>query len=77
MQFHNGVPSSQISNAVWIKSQASTAQGNCIEATALPGGAVALRNSRHPEGPALIYTTAEVRAFLQGAKAGEFDHLVS
>ncbi|NML54753.1 DUF397 domain-containing protein [Streptomyces sp. R302] len=76
MQFDNGVPSSRIQGAVWIKSQASGAQGNCVEATALPGGVVALRNSRHPEGPALIYTTAEVRAFLQGAKDGEFDHLV-
>ncbi|GGS72328.1 transcriptional regulator [Streptomyces tanashiensis] len=76
MQFDNGVPSNQIQGAVWIKSQASSAEGNCVEAAVLPGGGVGLRNSRHPEGPALVYTTAEVRAFIQGAKAGEFDHLV-
>jgi hypothetical protein len=34
-----------------------------------------VRNSRHPSGPALIYTRAEVAAFLAGVKHGEFDDL--
>jgi len=38
-------------------------------------GAIAVRNSRHPSGPALIYTRAEIEAFLAGAKNGEFDDL--
>jgi Domain of unknown function (DUF397) len=33
------------------------------------------RNSRYPSGPALIYTRAEIAAFLAGAKAGEFEDL--
>jgi len=41
----------------------------------LPDGEVAVRNSRHPSGPALIYTRAEIAGFLAGAKAGEFDDL--
>jgi len=41
----------------------------------LPDGSVAIRNSRHPEGPALVYTKAEIAAFLLGAKDGEFDSL--
>jgi nitrogen fixation-related uncharacterized protein len=34
-----------------------------------------MRNSRHPSGPALIYTRAEIVAFLAGVKNGEFDDL--
>jgi hypothetical protein len=60
----------------WIKSSHSNAEGNCVEVAALADGSVALRNSRDPEGPALVYTPAEVAAFLAGAKDGEFDHLV-
>ena len=41
----------------------------------LPNGEIAVRNSRHPSGPALIYTRAEISAFLAGAKADEFDDL--
>ncbi len=36
-----------------------------------------MRNSRHPNGPALVYTRAEVEAFLTGVKDGEFDDVIS
>jgi hypothetical protein len=42
----------------------------------LPGDEVAVRNSRHPEGPALIFSRAEVHAFLEGVKDGDFDDLL-
>lgn len=71
----NGVRASAL-GARWIKSRHSNAEGNCVEVAALADGAVALRNSRDPDGPALVYTPAEVAAFLAGAKEGEFDHLV-
>ncbi|GHD25256.1 DUF397 domain-containing protein [Streptomyces longwoodensis] len=71
----NGVRASSL-GVRWIKSTHSAAEGNCVEVAALDGGGVALRNSRDPEGPALVYTPAEVAAFLAGAKDGEFDHLV-
>jgi hypothetical protein len=58
---------------VWRKSSLSYSNSNCVEAAALPGGGVALRNSRHPGGPVLEYTRAEWAAFVHGAKAGEFD----
>ena len=38
-----------------------------------PGGQVALRHSRDPDGSVLIYTPREWDAFLKGAKGGEFD----
>jgi hypothetical protein len=60
----------------WTKSRHSNAEGNCVEVAVLAGGDVAVRNSRDPDGPALVYTPAEVAAFLAGVKDGEFDHLL-
>jgi hypothetical protein len=34
-----------------------------------------MRNSRDPDGPALVYTRRELAAFIAGAQAGEFDDL--
>ncbi len=61
----------------WRKSAASNPNGDCVELAPLPAGGVAVRNSRAPRGTALIYTRAEIEAFLRGAKAGEFDDLVT
>ncbi|MGV9255296.1 DUF397 domain-containing protein [Streptomyces sp. NPDC003697] len=71
----NGVRASSL-DARWTKSRHSNAEGNCVEVAALLDGGIAVRNSRDPDGPALVYTPAEVAAFLAGAKDGEFDHLV-
>ncbi|MFG2311985.1 DUF397 domain-containing protein [Streptomyces sp. NPDC048566] len=71
----NGVRASSLA-ADWVKSSHSNAEGNCVEVASLAEGGVAVRNSRDPEGPALVYTPAEVAAFLAGAKDGEFDHLL-
>ncbi|KUJ67612.1 regulator [Streptomyces albus subsp. albus] len=67
---------SDLQDVVWQKSGYSNSQGSCVEFAKLPGGEVAVRNSRFPDGPALIYTPAEIAALLLGAKDGEFDHLV-
>jgi hypothetical protein len=72
---YNGMPASLLAGAEWQKGQASSSQGNCMELAPLPGDCVAVRNSRYPNGPALIYTRAEIAALVQGAKDGEFDHL--
>jgi hypothetical protein len=46
---------------------------NRVEIAYLPEGAVAMRNSADPDGPVLRYTAAEWRAFVLGARDGEFD----
>ena len=66
----------QLGAVSWRKSVASNPNGDCVELALLPAGGVAVRNSRAPDGPALIYTSAEIAAFVRGAKAGEFDDLV-
>ncbi|MGB2569973.1 DUF397 domain-containing protein [Micromonospora citrea] len=77
-QPENGVPVTQLPPLRWQKSRRSNPSGNCVELAALPGGAgIAVRNSRHPEGPALIYTVAEIAAFVLGARDGDFDHLIN
>jgi hypothetical protein len=41
-------------------------------ATNLPG-MVAVRDSKNPDGPKLVFTPSEWKAFLGGVRTGEFD----
>ncbi len=47
----------------------------CVEAAPYSNG-VAVRHSVTPEDGAILYSRGEFAAFLDGAKKGEFDHLV-
>lgn len=73
---YNGMSAVDLGDVGWQKSRRSNSKGNCVELASLPSGQVAMRNSRHPEGPALIYTRAEIEALILGAKDGDFDHLL-
>ncbi|MGH3390229.1 MAG: DUF397 domain-containing protein [Actinomadura sp.] len=74
--FDNGMAASLLRRCTWQKSLRSNPSGNCVEMAELPNGEIAMRNSRHPDGPALIYTRAEIEAFINGAKDGDFDDLI-
>ncbi|MGI5251255.1 DUF397 domain-containing protein [Actinacidiphila glaucinigra] len=74
---YNGMAASDLPGVVWQKSRHSNANGQCVELAALPDGEVAVRNSRFPDGPALIYTKAEIESLIVGMKNGEFDHFVA
>jgi hypothetical protein len=58
-----------------VSSRSTDGGGNCVEVGTLNDGTgrVALRHSRHPAGPVIIYTRAEWDAFVAGAKDNEFD----
>jgi len=75
MQVSNGISADQLAPVRWRKSRASNPSGSCVEIAELPSDEIAVRNSRQPSGPALVYTRAEVVAFLTGVKNGEFDDL--
>jgi hypothetical protein len=51
------------------------ATSECLE-IARERDMILLRDSKSPQTPPLRYTTEEFRAFLDGAKAGEFDDLI-
>jgi hypothetical protein len=46
-----------------------------VETKQLADGRVALRQSTDPAGPALIYSSQEIAAFVAGVKRGLADHL--
>ncbi|MER5447448.1 DUF397 domain-containing protein [Streptomyces sp. NPDC002766] len=69
----NGMPAAELTDVVWHKSRYSNPEGNCVELALLPDGRVAVRDSRHPQGPALVCTGAEISAFVRGVKDGDFD----
>lgn len=73
---YNGIAATELREVRWQKSRHSNSQGSCVEFAKLPGGRIAVRNSRYPDGPALVYTQAEMEAMLLGVKDGEFDYLV-
>jgi Domain of unknown function (DUF397) len=56
--------------AHWRKSSLSGAS-NCVEVAFLDGH-VAVRDSKHQQGPVLSFTPAEWHAFLDGVRAGAF-----
>lgn len=70
------VPAAALPVVAWQKSRRSNPSGNCVEMARLPDGGIAVRNSRDPNGPALIYTLAEIEAFIGGARDGDFDNLL-
>ena len=61
------------SEAHWIKSSLSFANGNCVEVASLPDAEVGVRDSKNTAGPVLRFTPAEWRAFIGGVQNGEFD----
>ena len=74
---HSGVSAADLGTEGWHKPWSGTNGGSCVEAKRLPDGSIALRQSRDPEGPALICSRAEMAAFIEGAKSGQADFLIS
>ena len=63
-----------LSQAVWRKARRSHQNGGCVEVAAnLPGGVIAVRDSKRPEGGAHVIARAAFAAFLGDARMGRYD----
>lgn len=60
-----------LSRAVWRKSSKSSATGQCVE-VAFVGDLIAMRDSKNPAGPALVFSGGEWNAFVGGIDDDEF-----
>lgn len=58
--------------AQWFKSTHSGGQQECVEVAWLQAGHVGVRDSKNPDGPALVFTPGEWDAFTAGMQDGEF-----
>jgi hypothetical protein len=55
---------------VWFKSSYSSGDGQCVECAWLPGGDIAVRDSKHPDGAVLRVNSERWRAFTERIKGG-------
>ena len=61
----------------WRVSSFSGNNGTCVQLAVLSDGRIAVRNSTHPDDGTVLFTRAEMSAWLHGVKAGEFDDLTA
>ncbi len=84
---YNGMPAGDLKGVRWRRTGGPRDAGDAgvagvagdagVEMARLPDGQIAVRNSADPEGPALIYTRAEIEALIGGAQDGDFDALLA
>jgi hypothetical protein len=61
-----------LTGATWRKSTYSNGTGgDCVEIADMPHGGHALRDSKNPDGPKLIFTPGEWRTFTEKIKLSE------
>ncbi|MFF7995767.1 DUF397 domain-containing protein [Kitasatospora xanthocidica] len=56
----------------WRKSSYSNNGGDCVEFTADFPGLVPVRDSKAPQGPALLFRAQAWEAFIAAVRSGEF-----
>jgi Domain of unknown function (DUF397) len=61
-------------DARWRKSSYSGAGNECVEVAVNLDAVVAVRDSKDPAGPALVFDAHEFRTFIGRTKAGELGH---
>jgi Domain of unknown function (DUF397) len=87
---YNGMPAGELGELDWrpaghhggpaspgASPGAGSGAGSGVEMAKLPDGQFAVRNAADPDGPALIYTRAEIEALIGGAQDGDFDALLA
>ncbi|MGW4305064.1 DUF397 domain-containing protein [Streptomyces californicus] len=64
------VPDASALPVAWWKSTRSAAQSDCVECGLLDGGAVAVRDSKNPAGPALVFGRTALAAMVGAVTRG-------
>ncbi|MGK4582698.1 DUF397 domain-containing protein [Kitasatospora sp. HPMI-4] len=65
----------EISARGWYKSSYSAQANDCVETGQVVTSGMAVRDSKDPHGPALVFPADAWSAFVAGVKAGEFPAL--
>ena len=63
-----------LTTARWRTSSFSGNNGTCVQVAALPNGHIAMRNSNHPDDAVVLVARAEINAWINRIKTGEFDN---
>ncbi|CAG6394793.1 DUF397 domain-containing protein [Streptomyces cocklensis] len=67
------INAADLGTAQWRKSSYSNSDGGeCVEIAEGIPNVTPVRDSKDPEGPALLFPTAAWSAFVAGVKAGDF-----
>ncbi|MBV2156801.1 DUF397 domain-containing protein [Kitasatospora sp. SUK 42] len=61
-----------MSGASWVKSSYSNNGGDCVEVAADFPGFAPVRDSKDPEGSALVFLVAAWESFVSAVRSGEF-----
>ncbi|MFE0464508.1 DUF397 domain-containing protein [Kitasatospora sp. NPDC058965] len=68
----SGKPKLDTTGAEWLSAQQEDGSPGDVQ-IAFVDGYIAMRDGRFPDGPVLVFTQEEWRAFVLGAQDGEFD----
>ncbi|MDH6706157.1 hypothetical protein P3T27_002880 [Kitasatospora sp. MAA19] len=64
-----------LASAQWVKSSYSNNGGNCVEVSPGLTGLMPVRDSKDPQGPALLFPADAWQSFLSAIRSGEFGAL--
>jgi hypothetical protein len=73
------MPAPTLDGLVWRKSSFSGSGGNssgCVEVAPIPGGGMAVRDTKDRSRAAHHHSTPAWQAFLHGIRTGEFDRTI-
>ncbi|CRK58931.1 hypothetical protein [Alloactinosynnema sp. L-07] len=69
-EIRNGVSAALVTGARWRKGSRSGAVGNCVEVSPVGDGRTAIRDSKAPSGPTLVFHGQVIRSFATAARGG-------
>ncbi|MGW1177536.1 DUF397 domain-containing protein [Kitasatospora sp. NPDC002543] len=61
-----------LTGASWSKSSYSNGQGGCVEVAGGYSGMMPVRDSKDPQGPALVFPAESWKSFVTAVRSDEF-----